>query len=85
MYKMPCTEMERTVTTDEYTQQGYTGDHTLSLRFIYDSEAYMQIQNREAYDKETLLSQIGGFIGKKSSKLKHFQIHRVSICCIFDN
>ena len=25
------------------------------------------------------------FIGKKSLNLKHFQIHRVSICCIFDN
>ena len=25
------------------------------------------------------------FIGKKSSNLKHFQIHRVSIYCIFDN
>ena len=65
---MPCTRMETIVKTVKKTdiprsRYGFNG-HELDLKFVYDSEEYMEIENKDAYNEETLLGQIGGFIGK---------------------
>ena len=60
----PCTEMERVVITKSTTTaKKYLDYFFISLRFKYDSERYMEILNNQAFDDETLLSQVGGFIG----------------------
>ena len=35
----------------------------LTLEFKYGKNRYLEIKNNRAYDDETLLSQVGGFIG----------------------
>jgi len=36
----------------------------LSLMFRYDEDHYMEVKNTKDFDGESLLSQVGGFIGK---------------------
>ena len=64
MYTNPCTEMERQVVLERRLIKGYQSQsHLINLNFKYESNRYLEIKNMEAYDGETLLSQVGGFIG----------------------
>ena len=63
MYTDPCTEMERAVHTKSTTTTKYDNYFFISLKFKYDSERYMEIKNIQAFNDETLLSQVGGLIG----------------------
>ena len=62
-YIQPCTQMKISVTTrDTVTHSGH-----LTLQFMYNQNVYKEIVNTRAYTHKTLLSQIGGFVGIKSS------------------
>ena len=61
-YKHPCTAITRNVFSKKSTTQKRKNED-IYLRMIYGSETYMEIQNLEAYNGETLLGQVGGFIG----------------------
>ena len=61
-YKRPCTAITRNVFSKKSTTQKRKNEE-IYLRMIYGSETYMEIQNLEAYNGETLLGQVGGFIG----------------------
>ena len=59
-YLQPCTEMKTSVATKkEIAREGY-----LRLYFLYLNDSYKEVVNLKAYTAETLLSQIGGFVGK---------------------
>ena len=63
-YINPCTEMEREVLVQRKDMNDETQSKVeIVLKFEYSSQRYLEVQNREAYDGETLLGQVGGFIG----------------------
>ena len=72
-HQNPCTEMRSAVSFNSKTfindidvsqaerPAGY--NKTLGLIINYEDTKYMEIKNTKAYDGETLLSQVGGFVG----------------------
>ena len=66
LYTMPCTQMTSTVISDVQTTGRSWNNRqpsTISIAFLYAAELYKEIKNNEAYNSETLCSQIGGFVG----------------------
>ena len=63
IYNQPCTEMIVSVTTKENEYLSKPG--RLELRFVYPHYLYREITHTRAYTSETLLGQIGGFVGMK--------------------
>ena len=61
IYKKPCTIMIAPTATGEDTFRPSTG--ILRLTFWYHLDTYRRIQNVRAYTSETLLGQVGGFVG----------------------
>ena len=59
MYVQPCTEMRIQVDTVKVKPL----EEIFGLQFYYTQEKYTQITNKKAYTGETLLGQIGGFVG----------------------
>ena len=58
-YVQPCTKMKVSVVTrDRNSQPGQ-----LKLYFLYNQDVYKEIVNTRAFTVETLLGQIGGFVG----------------------
>ena len=58
-YTQPCTQMTLSVTIrDIEPEQGH-----LKLYVLYNQDVYKEIVNSKAYTTETLLGQIGGFVG----------------------
>ena len=53
--------MTRLVLKEEETNSGST---SLELNFQYRTERYMEIQNKQAFTNEMLLSSVGGYVGK---------------------
>ena len=59
LYTQPCTQMTISVTIrDVEPEQGH-----LTLYVLYNQDVYKEIVNSKAYTTETLLGQIGGFVG----------------------
>ena len=59
LYTQPCTQMTLSVTIrDVEPEQGH-----LQLYVLYNQDVYKEIVNSKAYTTETLLGQIGGFVG----------------------
>ena len=64
-----CAEMKRKVFVDS-KDIIYNNDRNvsyLSLMFRYDEDYYMRVENAKGFDEESLLSQVGGFIGNMFS------------------
>ena len=59
MYVQPCIEMRIQVDTVKVKPL----EPIFALQFHYTQEKYTQITNKKAYTGETLLGQIGGFVG----------------------
>ena len=62
-YKTPCTEVRKSVSSNTFTT-GDPDEDFVGIRFAYRDSKYMEIMNVKDYTGETLLSQVGGFIGK---------------------
>ena len=62
-YKSPCTVMTRTVFSTKSNAQKRKNGETY-IKIVYGIDTYTEIENSKAYDGETLLSQVGGFIGR---------------------
>ena len=67
LYVNPCAQMATTVTTaiHQVLYKNTTKRYYLELKFLYSTEYYKQIVNNKAYTGETLLGQVGGFVGKQ--------------------
>ena len=67
IYKQPCTTMTASITTwgpirkVEFQNRKKLGK--LYFRFYYPQGLYREIMNTKAYTSETLLGQVGGFVG----------------------
>ena len=61
-----CTEMKRKVSveTKDIIWNKARKNSYLSLMFRYDEDHYMEVKNTKDFEGESLLSQVGGFIGK---------------------
>ena len=59
--KLHCTMMMASVTTRDQT--AFVRPEQFMLRFQYHGNSYREIKNTKAYTRETLLGQIGGFVG----------------------
>ena len=65
-YGNNCIEMRREVSNTITQQINYADDECdacLGIMISYKDNKYMEIKNVKAYNSETLLSQVGGFIG----------------------
>ena len=60
-HRLHCTMMMASVTTTDNTKWTHNG--ILHLLFLYHGTSYREIVNTKAYTSETLLGQIGGFVG----------------------
>ena len=60
-HKLHCTMMTALVTARDEPQTAVPG--ILELFFEYHGTSYQEIKNTRAYTSETLLGQIGGFMG----------------------
>ena len=61
IYKQPCTDMIVSITTKD-VKNSY-GQTRIWLHFDYHQHLYRKIVNTRAYSSETLLGQVGGFVG----------------------
>ena len=61
-YKRPCSQMITSVAIRDDTFQNNTG--MIKIKFAYHQSLYRVIANTKAYSFETLLGQVGGFIGR---------------------
>ena len=59
--KSPCTTMMTSITTRDATNSIAEG--SLQLKLEYHHSLYREILNTRAYTSETLLGQVGGFVG----------------------
>ena len=57
------------------TAKVYQGE--IRLYFLYLDDSYKEVVNLKAYTAETLLGQVGGYVGKK--RLVHRQIEIVNV------
>ena len=62
-YQYPCTEMKRSVNKETLTGHNLKSHNEIILDIKYPDQKYMEIMNIKVYDSESLLSQVGGFIG----------------------
>ena len=68
-YANPCAVMQSQVEIDrKWLYNSHSSDINwdkmlLSLKIKYTSSRYLEILNKKAYDEETLLGQVGGYIG----------------------
>ena len=62
LYVNPCDEMDCRVQIDRKLYPSY-GREKVSLKFKYASARYLEILNYKAYNGESLLGQVGGYIG----------------------
>ena len=60
-YKSPCTMMITSTTTRDDAEP--IGEGMLRLKLEYNYNLYREILNTRAYTGETLLGQVGGFVG----------------------
>ena len=60
--KSPCTTMMTSITTSG--DANFIAEGTLRLKLEYHYDLYREILNDRAYTSETLLGQVGGFVGK---------------------
>ena len=58
---VPCTEMKVSTISRKYD---IPYADVLQLNFVYLENTYKEISNQRAYTFETLLGQVGGFVGK---------------------
>lgn len=64
LYVQPCTQMMISSTNKEIKRPCYLGmTGILTLRFYYDQGLYREIINTQGYTIETLLGQVGGYVG----------------------
>ena len=61
MHLKPCDVMYPKVEIDEYDSDN--DKMQMQLAFVFASDTYLEFQNTKAYDDETLLGQVGGYIG----------------------
>ena len=61
--KSPCTTMMTSITTTS-GNANFIAEGTLRLKLEYHHNLYREILNKRAYTSETLLGQVGGFVGK---------------------
>ena len=61
IYKQSCTEMMPSITTRDETSEVAYGQ--LRVEIQYHQDKYREIKNTRAYTSETLLGQVGGFVG----------------------
>ena len=62
-HKLHCTTMMTSVTITDDTANDVPG--ILKLTMLYHGTSYRETINTKAYSSETLLGQIGGFVGKQ--------------------
>ena len=62
-HKLHCTTMVTSVTITDETANDVPG--ILKLTMLYHGTSYRETINTKAYSSETLLGQIGGFVGKQ--------------------
>ena len=62
-HKLHCTTMVTSVTITDETANNVPG--ILKLTMLYHGTSYRETINTKAYSSETLLGQIGGFVGKQ--------------------
>ena len=63
IYKKPCTKMLISLTARDGLKNFRVMPGRLLLRFYYTQNLYREIINSQAYTSETLLGQVGGFVG----------------------
>ena len=63
LYTTPCSQMKSSVLIKNKESSSSSNDVKITLSFKYDDNHYLEMKNKQAYDGETLLSQVGGFIG----------------------
>ena len=63
-YIEPCSQMKIAVATKSLKKEKvYEGE--IRLYFLYLDDSYKEVVNLKAYTAETLLGQVGGYVGKK--------------------
>ena len=62
-HDVPCFDMRRSVTTFEESTTDVFG-HWIEILITYLNKDYMEIRDVEAYTLESLLGQVGGFVGE---------------------
>ena len=79
LYTNPCSQMDNGIRTRSKRISNKSKKLQLTLEFKYGKNRYLEIKNNRAYDDETLLSQVGGFIGIQivSKNYKDFNLKRV--------
>lgn len=63
IYKKSCTTMLTSVTTRKGIKDLRVIPGKIQLKFYYTQNLYREIINSQAYTSETLLGQVGGFVG----------------------
>ena len=63
IYKKSCTTMLTSVTTRKGIKDLRVIPEKIKLKFYYTQNLYREIINSQAYTSETLLGQVGGFVG----------------------
>ena len=62
-YEEPCMETRSHVSVNKYSEESKYNNNWMSVYINYKDSKYMEIQNIKGYNAETLLGQVGGFIG----------------------
>ena len=65
LYLNPCDEMQSRVQIDR--KWYHSNKNLMKLNFKFASTRYLEILNYKAYSGESLLGQVGGYIGKQKS------------------
>ena len=63
IYKRPCTAMLTSITTKDGQKKSRVIPGKLVVKFYYTQYLYREIVTSQAYTSETLLGQVGGFVG----------------------
>ena len=63
IYKKPCTAMLTSITTKDGQKKSRVIPGKLLVKFYYTQNLYREIVTSQAYTGETLLGQVGGFVG----------------------
>ena len=69
LYTNPCDEMESQIQIDRKFYPNWSNKMVASLKFKYASARYLEILNYKAYTGESLLGQVGGYIGTQKCNL----------------
>lgn len=76
LYLNPCDVMDAQVNVERKWFPSHMSGPEITFLFKFSSDRYLEIISKKAYDDETLLGQVGGYIGR----LRISIIHLVLVC-----